>query len=132
MKKILATVAVIGAVILAPSVSKKRLVIYAQSVPYTATVKWNPNPVGDNVSSYTVTLDTGTPQVIQASTCTPTLCSTTVSIPTFGAHSWSVFATNQTLSGGTGVTGTPQNGNASSQAFSLNQKPVAPAGQVIQ
>lgn len=120
----------IGAVVLSGA-SRKKNVIYAQSVPYTATHTWNPNPASENVVSYTVQLDGATPVVVLASACTPTQCSTTISVPTFGAHTITDFATNQTLTGDPGVIGTPQNGPTASLNFSLNQKPGAVSGRGI-
>lgn len=121
MKKMIAVALVVGGSLF--GFRRHGVILYAQSLPYNSTFTWSPNPVGDNVSLYTVTLDSGTPVVVLASTCTTTLCSSSVPINAFGSHTISVFATNQTLSGGTGVTGTPQNGPSASLMFSLNQAP---------
>jgi hypothetical protein len=111
--------------------AKRGTVLYAQSVPFTATVEWTPNASTDNVSSYGVQLDGGAVQTVLASSCTATLCTAAVQVPTFGNHTASVFATNLNLTGGTGVIGTPQNSTLTLQAFALNPKPGQPTNAKI-
>lgn len=105
--------------------------LYAQTLPSVRTVSWVPNPATDNVVSYAVTLDSGTPVIVQATSCTLAQCSGLVSVPSFGAHSVVVTASNLDLSGGAGVIGTPQNSTPSvAKAFNLNPKPGTVAGTV--
>lgn len=65
------------------------MVIYAQSLPITKTVAWDANAASDNVTSYTLRLDTGTP-----STVVPPATTGTVTFTTAGTHTITVTATN--------------------------------------
>lgn len=123
-----AAIFIIGACIHSIPTPTFGAVLFAQSLPATKTASWNVNASSDNVTAYTFTLDGGTPVVIPASSCTAT-CSTPMLLSTFGAHSYTVFASNASLSGGTGVTGTPQNGPSSALAFNLNQQPGSIGGE---
>lgn len=113
-----------------PVLNPGGLVLYAQSVPVTKTASWTVNPAAQNVTSYTFTLDGGTPVVVPTSACTTT-CSTPVVLTTFGNHTQTVVATNTDLSGGSGVTGSSQNSPVTTLAFTLNQAPTAPSGSTI-
>ncbi len=63
-------------------------VLFAQTLPITITVTWDPNPAGQNVSSYDVKLDNGTTIPVIA-TATP---SAQVSVSAFGHHVVEVIA----------------------------------------
>jgi hypothetical protein len=104
------------------------VVLYAQSVPATVTASWNPNPATENVTSYILTLDTGSSVTVSAASCSATACSSPLSVAAFGNHTYTVAAVNTNLSGGAGVTGSPQTGASTSLAFTLNPRPSAPAG----
>jgi hypothetical protein len=108
----------------------KKNVIYAQSVPYTATVTWTPNSATDNVTQYNMTLDAGTPQTVLPQACTVTTCTAQVSIGAFGSHNLSVTAQNCVITGG-GATCTIQVSNPATISFALNQKPTPVNGVVI-
>lgn len=107
-----------------------RIVLYAQSVPATVTASWNANPAGDNVTAYLVSLDGGAVITVLPASCTAT-CSTPLTLPTFGPHTYTVVAQNASLTGGAGVTGTAQNSAAASLSFSLNQKPATPSTPTV-
>ncbi len=110
-------------------------ILYAQSVPHTVTYYWAPDAATYNVTSYTVTCSTAAAPVVVPATstlCTSTQCSTPVVLTQFGSQTCNVFATNTSLSGGSDVTGTPQNGPASpNTVFTLNQQAVAPTGNGV-
>lgn len=104
------------------------LVLAAQSltaqVPATVHTSWTPNPVTDNVVQYSLTLDTATPIIILASTCSATLCPATplaLTVPTFGLHTATLVAQNLELSG---VPTSLQSGPASTVTFTLAAAPV--------
>jgi len=63
------------------------VVIHAQSLPVTKIVDWDDNPVTDEVTNYTVTLD----KVIVGN---PTVSQQSVTFTTPGLHTVSVTATN--------------------------------------
>lgn len=71
--------------------------IEAQSFPVTVHAEWSLNPAGDNVTSYSVTLDGGTPTTVQPVLNAACSCvkSGTFSIADSSAHSVSVVAVNQ-------------------------------------
>ena len=76
-----------------------RLTLYAQTVPTTLKVRWDPNPSTDNVSEYRLTLNGGAPIVVAPTLNTACSCvQQEVTIPAFGAHSIAVVAVNQSLS----------------------------------
>ena len=78
--------------------------LQAQTFPLTVKAYWNPNPVGDAVTSYTIVLDGGTPisvgtVVINDANCTltqyPQGCiMAPLTIPAAGQHTFVVTATN--------------------------------------
>ena len=69
--------------------------IQAQSLPVTLHAEWSPNVATDQVTSYTVTLDGGTPQTVQASSCSTTVCrSADFSINDQNPHTVAVVAVN--------------------------------------
>lgn len=83
-------VAVIGAALILAGGGwprKRVTTIYAQSLPITKTVVWDPNPATDQVTLYTVTLDGTT-------IGTPTTPSQQFTVTTAGAHTLTVSATN--------------------------------------
>lgn len=67
--------------------------IYAQNLPKTVTVSWDASPITENVTSYDVTLDGGTPVAVIA-TVAP---SSPVVLNTYGHHIISVVAKNATI-----------------------------------
>jgi hypothetical protein len=77
---------------------KPGLTLYAQSVPVTVHPQWSQNPSIENIVSYVVTLDGGSPVSVLASACSATLCTAAVSVPAFGAHVSSVVAQNLLIS----------------------------------
>lgn len=113
-----------------PPVITPGIVLYAQSVPAVVTFTWNANPPAENVISYQVAID-GTTKTVLASACTqvaPSVCTTTLTVPAFGAHVATAAGTNLNTSGDPGVTGTPQTGVSASINFSLNPAPGKPTG----
>lgn len=67
---------------------------YTQVNNITVRVQWNPNPAVDNVTSYTLVVDGGSPISVLPSACTPTVCEQTVTV-TFASHTFAITATNQ-------------------------------------
>lgn len=108
-------------------------VLFAQTVPTTATVSWDPRPASENVVDYQVSLDGGAPVTVLPTSCTATVCSGSVSIASFGAHAWSVFGRNQKISCTNGTCTPPviQNGAVSTQNFALNQAPGQVGNQAV-
>jgi hypothetical protein len=102
----------------------------AQSVPVVLKGTWVPNPVGDNATQYTLTLDGGTPQIILAATCTATACSGSFPVPTFGNHTVVLIAQNVLLAGAT-TGATLQSSPPSTLTFTLNPAPGAVTGGKI-
>lgn len=60
----------------------------------TVRVQWSPNAPSNNVTSYALTVDGGTPIIVQPSACSPTTCEQSVTT-TFAIHTFSLTATNQ-------------------------------------
>ena len=48
--------------------------------PISATVAWTPNAPTDNVTSYQVVFNNGTPINVDPSTCSPTECSVKITV----------------------------------------------------
>lgn len=69
-------------------------VAIAQQPTITARAQWDPNPAGDAVTSYSLSVDGGAPITVPASVCTATLCEQSVTVP-LGSHTFSVAAVNQ-------------------------------------
>lgn len=69
-----------------------------QTLSITLRAQWNPNPPAENVVQYVMTIDGGNDIVIPAASCTPTLCSQTYSVPSFGAHNVTLKAQNLLIS----------------------------------
>lgn len=67
--------------------------IYAQTLPRTVTVSWDANPPTENVTSYDVTLDGGTPIPVTASSAP----SSPVVVNAYGHHVINVVAKNVTI-----------------------------------
>ncbi len=77
----------------------------AQTFPLTVKAYWNPNPVSDNVTGYTIALDGGAPVAIGPASTNDTNCPiaqypsgcilATLSIPASGQHTFAVVAINQ-------------------------------------
>lgn len=61
--------------------------------PVTIIVGWDPNPVIDNVTSYTLAMGT-TVVKVPTSQCTTTVCEQSVVIPSMGTYTVSVTSTN--------------------------------------
>jgi hypothetical protein len=68
------------------------LIVYAQG-PVTARAVWSPNPAGDGVTHYTLTVDGGTPITIQAVSCGPTACEFAVTVSP-ATHTFHLTASN--------------------------------------
>ena len=115
------------ALTLAPHCNRA-LVLYAQTVPAVKHAAWTPNAAGDNVISYSVTLDAGTAQTVLPASCTATLCTATITIPTFGAHAVTVVATNLALSTDPASL---QNSPPATVAFTLNAAPKTASGATV-
>lgn len=64
-------------------------IVFAQSYPIVKTVAWDANPASDGVTGYTMRLDGGAPTNVSGATLTAP-----VSIPSGGAHTITVTATN--------------------------------------
>lgn len=137
MKKLVLALLAVGIVACAQlpnpltEMSKKMVVhLEAASLPFTASFQWNPNPAGDNVTSYQVVVDGAAPVTIPLTACagTPVICSTPVTLNALGAHTASVAAVNLTMSGDPGVVGSPQVGPASTLNLILNASPSKTAG----
>lgn len=102
--------------------------LFAQSVPTTVVFSWSPNPSTENVVSYVTGLDTGPAQTQPLTVCTPTKCTVTLTVTSFGAHTATVAGQNQKVStDGT----TLQTGAVSSLAFTLNPLTSAPTGVAV-
>ena len=97
--------------------------LYAQVLPYVATATWPPNPAGELIVEYRLTLDGGMPVVIPASACAAT-CTSPLSVPAFGAHTAALTAWNLRIS--TDPTSLQSTG-PSSTLFTLKPAP-GPAG----
>ncbi len=77
----------------------------AQTFPLTVKAYWNPNPVSDAVTGYTIALDGGAPVAIGPASTNDTNCPigqypsgcilALVSVPASGQHSFAVVAVNQ-------------------------------------
>jgi hypothetical protein len=95
------------------------ITVYAQTLPITKTVFWNPNASIDNVTTYTLVLDATAPVQIAPASCSAE-CSRLVTFTTAGTHTLTLTATNQwAVSGPTTLTVTVQ-------------VPAAPGGMRIQ
>jgi hypothetical protein len=92
-------------------------------VPATVHVQWTPNPVSDNVTQYTVTLDLAAAIVVLPTVCSPTLCVTQVTVPTFGLHTVNLVAQNLAFDGVTLQSSMP-----AVVSFTLAAAPVVVAG----
>lgn len=68
--------------------------LFAQ-FPVTVTLAWNPNPLTELVTSYTVSIDNSPGSNVSAlSRCDATECTTTIVVPTSGMHTIRVVAIN--------------------------------------
>lgn len=112
------------------------LVLTAQTLPANLGATWNKNPAAENVVRYVLRLDgIDLPAIPVTTTSCPTAgttCSTRFDVPSFGAHSVTIRASNLKLSGDPTSF---QDGPVSAPiAFTLNQTPqTATAGlQVTQ
>lgn len=103
--------------------------LYAQSVPTSLHVQWQPNPSTDNVTGYTVTVDGATlPSVISPTVDQSCGCiQTAFSVSSFGAHVVTIAANNIALS--TDPTST-QVGPAFTVNFNLAQPANVTGGKV--
>jgi hypothetical protein len=105
------------------------VVLYAQALPATVHVLWNPNPASDNVTQYQVQLDTGAVVVVLPTVCTATLCtSPAISVPAFGAHIVKLTAGNLRLSADPTSL---QFGPTVTLAFTVNPMPNAIVGGTV-
>lgn len=84
-------------VILAISFTGCVQTLYAQGLPATLTVNWDPNSVVDNVSSYEIWLDNSPADVISAVPNGANKIQTTIVVPTYGHHIISVVAKSVSL-----------------------------------
>ncbi len=81
------------------------LTVSAQTFPLTVKAYWNPNPLSDAVTGYTIALDGGATVSIGPATTNDTNCPVAqypsgcilalVSIPASGQHTFAVTAVNQ-------------------------------------
>lgn len=123
---LLGSLAIIAGCVLAIH-SNHSSIVYAQSVPTTVRAQWQPNDTADKVISYTVTLDGGAPVTVQPVTDATCACvQTTLSIPAFGAHTFTVVANNLLLT--TDPASGQQSSAATVVAFSLNKSPAVVTG----
>lgn len=77
----------------------------AQTFPLTVKAYWNPNPLADNVTGYTIALDGGTSIAVGPGTTNDANCPAaqypsgcvlqTLTIPASGQHTFVVVAINQ-------------------------------------
>lgn len=125
-RKLLAAVLIVASAFAWPK--HKGVVIYAQSVPVTVQYQWSPNPASENVVSYSVTLDGGAAVIVPAASCSATVCSTPVSVGSFGSHISTVLATNQQIStDGTSTQSSP----VTSLTWSLSASPSKPTNPTV-
>lgn len=103
-------------------------VLYAQTLPSVVKAQWTPNPASENVTQYQVTLDGGAPLTLLATACTATLCTQTVTVAAYGAHTASVVAQNVWLSSDPTATGTSP---AATVNFVLSPAPGQPSGSGV-
>lgn len=102
-------------------------VLYAQTLPATVHVVWTPSAVDSSHSApvqYSVVTDSGTPVIVQASACTTNLCSTAITVNSFGGHSTVVSAQNFQIDSDPA---TLQSVSAAAVVWVLNQGPNSPA-----
>lgn len=57
-------------------------------------VQWDPNPVSDGITQYSLTVDGGAPLIVLPSVCTASLCEQALTVAP-GSHTFIVSATNQ-------------------------------------
>jgi hypothetical protein len=106
-------------------------VVYAQSLPATVHVTWTPSVVDSTHSApiqYSVVTDGGTAVVLQASSCTSTLCTVAISVNSFGQHSTVVSAQNYKIDSDPS---TIQSSPAAPRVWVLNQGPNPATGTAI-
>ena len=74
-------------------------IIYAQTLPVLLKAQWLPNAATDFVVQYQVKADGGTAQIVNAASCTTTLCtSNTLTFPNYGPHTVTETACNLMIS----------------------------------
>lgn len=129
MKKLLIGLPLVIAVVGASKCDVPGLVILRAQVPATLTATWTPNPASDNVISYKLALDAAAPAVVQTTACTVTLCTTTLTVVSFGAHVASLRATNLKVSSNPA---SQQDSPPLNLSFTLNQAAGTPAGLGLQ
>lgn len=129
MKKLLYTLPVLLALGVPHCDTMMGIVVLRAQVPATLTATWTPNPASDNVVSYKIGVDAIAPAVVPVTACTPSLCTTTITVPSFGAHVASLRATNLKVSTNPASLqdSLPLNVN-----FTLNQTATMPAGLGVQ
>ncbi len=70
-------------------------VLYAQAFPTTVLVSWDANPASDNVSSYTLSIDTIPGSAVDPTTkCIAGTCSASLVVPSTGPHTLHLTASN--------------------------------------
>jgi hypothetical protein len=124
----IATVAALALVACAVFTRPGAVVLYAQTLPATIHAQWDPPAAGDNVTSYTMTLDGGAPVTVANTVDQSCSCiRSPLTVPTFGAHTVAVVANNLLLS--TDPTST-QTSSPTSVSFTLAKAAVVTGGKV--
>lgn len=96
------------------------LLALLQTLSITLHAMWTPNPPLENVVQYVMTIDGGSNIIIPASSCTPSLCSQTFSVPTFGHHVITLRAQNLLIST---LQNSLQDGPVTTFAYTLGATP---------
>lgn len=103
-------------------------VLYAQTLPAVIHAQWDPPAAGDNVTSYTMTLDGGAPVTVANTVDQSCSCiRSPLTVPAFGAHTVAVVANNLLIS--TDPTST-QTSSPTSVAFTLAKAALITNGKV--
>lgn len=102
--------------------------IWCQTLSITLHAQWSPNPAADNVIQYKVVVDGGTPVIVPASTCGPTLCSVAFTVTSFAGHNVTLNAQNLLISTSPASL---QDSPTVALPFTLNVKAGSVAGGVV-
>lgn len=84
---------VLVALLIACAMTTSGIVVRAQTLPVTKALVWTPRPASEAITAYTVTLDGGTPIMVDPMTCAAT-CTQPVTFTTAAQHTLSLTATN--------------------------------------
>lgn len=107
------------------------VVVYAQSLPATVHATWTPS-VADAThgpaSAYVVTTD-GTAQTVLSTACTPTLCTATITVNSWGKHTTTIAGQNQLLD--TDPTSTQLSTVVTAPGWTLLQGPNSPINPAV-